>query len=310
MENPDNDTDPRHVDSSPSPQKKRTVPPTNDFEEVLRKLPAPADKEKPVWPFRYFGDYSTMQDLVDSSSEMPKSSSRVGKMYQAVLPDFIGKDAAKTTLDRDTAAAQTLSVQDNCYAAGSVARADEAVKTQANDIVAALPQDTIASSSADKLSVASVLVNMENSKNSSQNSSMEIPEAPVKVKRKRGRPPKDPNKGVIKPQPRIPDRDQRERIFYPSDPIVQNDKRIGDYLSECISVFPLEECCTRTIDVQDRALEELYRAEFNFEKALGVMEGLTWASLNIQTWTPDEVLAFEDGVKKYGHDLELIRREV
>lgn len=57
------------------------------LEETLEQLTPPAN---PIWPFRYFGEYSRVQDLLYSTNEQgnPKASSRIGKAYQAFVPEF------------------------------------------------------------------------------------------------------------------------------------------------------------------------------------------------------------------------------
>jgi hypothetical protein len=73
--------------------------------------------QKPIFPFRYFGDFSSMQDLLEATEDkgMPKSSSRVGKAYQAELPEFIDsvmeeKRLAEETMELEDGEASQLPV--------------------------------------------------------------------------------------------------------------------------------------------------------------------------------------------------------
>ncbi|KAJ3040011.1 putative PHD type zinc finger protein with BAH domain-containing protein [Rhizophlyctis rosea] len=56
----------------------------------MTSIAQPAETEKPLWPFRYFGEYATLADLADPNPDRghPKACSRIGKQYQADIPEL------------------------------------------------------------------------------------------------------------------------------------------------------------------------------------------------------------------------------
>jgi hypothetical protein len=64
-------------------------------------------------------------------------------------------------------------------------------------------------------------------------------------------------------------------------------------------------------DLLDRALLELQQYGFDDEKALESVGRLTKDDFDhLEAWTPEDIAAFEDGIKTYGHELHSVATKV
>jgi len=60
-------------------------------------------------------------------------------------------------------------------------------------------------------------------------------------------------------------------------------------------------------DLRDRALVELQQNDFDAVTALDNMQRLTKDDFDyLEEWTPDDIEAFEDGIRAYGHELHSV----
>jgi hypothetical protein len=227
------------------------------IEDIIGQI-AP-NETKPIFPFRYFGDFSSMQDLLKSALEdkgMPKSSSRVGKDYQAELPEFTDSVMEENRLLEEK-------------------RVLEAMETVGG--VVELPVEVKGRGRAWRKGTGNRICLFFND--------LDIPGGCLPLQRG--------NELVFKPPP---------------GPI--DDEQINEYFSKSVAVFPQNVNVTRSVDIKDRALAELQAANYEYDAAFAVMQGLKWADLGINTWTAAEVSAFESGISFYGYDLFFIRKTV
>ncbi|KAJ3089150.1 putative PHD type zinc finger protein with BAH domain-containing protein [Quaeritorhiza haematococci] len=84
--NPDEGND--ATNTPPQDAKKRLLASWNPDESSKEATPPPS-LPKPAWPFRYFGNnvkFSSLRDLAEDKG-YPKAASRIGKAYQAEVPD-------------------------------------------------------------------------------------------------------------------------------------------------------------------------------------------------------------------------------
>lgn len=64
-------------------------------------------------------------------------------------------------------------------------------------------------------------------------------------------------------------------------------------------------------DLLDRAVLELQQCEFDAKKALQNVSQLTKEDFDyIEEWTPEDIVAFEDGIRTYGHELHSVAGKV
>ncbi|KAJ3280038.1 putative PHD type zinc finger protein with BAH domain-containing protein, partial [Borealophlyctis nickersoniae] len=82
---------------------------------------------------------------------------------------------------------------------------------------------------------------------------------------------------------------------------------LDEYLDEIKNDLPLN---LKSVDVIDRALQELHKAKYDRGAAVTAMLKLTPADLGVVEWTDDETKAFEGAVAKYGHELHWVHKEV
>ena len=83
------DTNEEKIDRNPSIDSVESI--TDSISTVFTSPAPPPHIQKPVFPFRYYGEYSTVDDLLDNPDDTghPKASSRLGRNYQAEVPDWI-----------------------------------------------------------------------------------------------------------------------------------------------------------------------------------------------------------------------------
>ncbi|KAJ2851892.1 putative PHD type zinc finger protein with BAH domain-containing protein [Coemansia brasiliensis] len=81
--------------------------------------PIPRPKNRGLWPFRYFGINTDIEDVLhDDERIYPRAVSRIGPKYQAIVPDMVSPSGAE--LDRQLVAARAKSKQAASKGKGSI----------------------------------------------------------------------------------------------------------------------------------------------------------------------------------------------
>jgi len=63
-------------------------------------------------------------------------------------------------------------------------------------------------------------------------------------------------------------------------------------------------------DLIDKALNTLQRSGFDADKAIAEMGKVNQKTFDLQDWSQDEIEAFEEGIRLYGHELFAIKKRV
>jgi hypothetical protein len=86
---------------------------------------------------------------------------------------------------------------------------------------------------------------------------------------------------------------------------------IVDRYMEQVAALPNLPLPSYSADFLDRALLELQQNDFDTEKALENVSHLTREDFDhLEEWTPEDIAAFEDGIRAYGHELHSVASKV
>jgi len=67
---------------------------------------------------------------------------------------------------------------------------------------------------------------------------------------------------------------------------------------------------SHSADVIERALLTLEQSGYDADKALQDLALLKEKDFDVKDWTPEEIEAFEEGIRLYGHELFAIKKKV
>lgn len=67
---------------------------------------------------------------------------------------------------------------------------------------------------------------------------------------------------------------------------------------------------SHSADLIDKALNALQRSGFDADKALEELAKVNQQTFDLKDWSQDEIEAFEEGIRVYGHELFAIKKKV
>ncbi|CAO3566578.1 unnamed protein product [Mortierella alpina] len=240
---------------------------------------APQDqKMSHMWPFRYFGTHADIQDIFDPDDRVyPRASSRVGTKYQAVVIkwDGPGQVLATSTIFDDP---HSSSLKGRSRRGGRGGRPSNRLKVPEEAESRSRAHSAALETSADGL---------------------DTPVTPSSPARSGGA---------------ADDAVHVERGG--SDTVTLNylkpshisEEYVAGYMERVKELaLPLP---SHSADVIDRALLTLEQSGYDADKALQDLALLKEKDLDVKDWTPEEVEAFEEGIRLYGHELFAIKKKV
>ncbi|ORY26560.1 BAH-domain-containing protein, partial [Neocallimastix californiae] len=91
-----------------------------------------------------------------------------------------------------------------------------------------------------------------------------------------------------------------------SKPDEWEDEKVNEYIKK------VRDCHSeiKNMDLFDRALLELHKSNYDIDKSFSIMEKITLKDLDLPTWSKTEIKQFENGIIKYGHELQYVKQEV
>ena len=248
--------------------------------------PRPATAEQiaqaKLWPYRYLGIHCRVEDALDYDDRIyPRASSRLGPKHQANVVVWHGRPVE---LVKPAEAKRR-------YMKGGGYKKDG---KNSREAVAAIEEE----------------------KTSKEKRPRWVMDEPYGYVRRGEDLPNDDSKNTAKLQFRMPevgDVSVRGVSHWKSDPLSpeQREKVIDEYMTHAkakASQLGVEEYSTNFLD---KALELLYKENFNVQRALISLSNLQKrADLNEPELNKEELKKFEDGVAKYGSELRSVSRHV
>ncbi|KXS15155.1 BAH-domain-containing protein [Gonapodya prolifera JEL478] len=310
-----------------------------------RAVTSPLSKrtKKPLWPYRYFGEYNNYkaileEQLDDDTPIYPKASSRIGKRYQADLPEYTPKPSRRVELDNNGtgqmddagagAVAMTPLLEVDGPAPMSIDNVDEAKPLEDVHLSPDVQMVDAPSINAtgSMTAVSTPLISPDRGETQDDTSTgrgtvstdakLSVqPEAAGFGRSRRGAGllrKKSKEQGKMKLDKDTGEKEgelersgEDERYFSLPEGF---DGRLSDeYLSTCITHHAQ---LRHETEVLDRGLEELHKHNYDVSSALARMLSLSAEELNVREWGPDEEKAFEAGIIKWGHDLHMVRKDM
>lgn len=283
----------------PSPKTKGKPAASEAKPQAPKVLARDKSKRKPLWPFRYVGDYARFHEVLGGLFELlwptaeryvvspmttsqlptegadddtviyPRAQSRIGRKYQADLPDVGGTTKSIPIPDEET-----------------------------STIVVPTPTAPSNTEGADNMDedTASGHVSPPNASTGEYRHKGRIP-----LWRKRlmmQEEAKDSGEADSRQHPML------ELVF--SVPEETPEAEVENFIEETNTRF----AGPNRIDYVDRSMTELHRTNYDVEAATQVTKSLKPSDIDLADWSAEDVRIFEEGVVKYGHDLFGIGKEV
>ncbi|GAB5590639.1 putative PHD type zinc finger protein with BAH domain-containing protein [Umbelopsis nana] len=99
--------------------------------------------------------------------------------------------------------------------------------------------------------------------------------------------------------------------YFDRPPNVTDEQGKLDRYMEQVAALPNLPLPSYSADFLDRALLELQQNDFDTEKALENVSHLTREDFDhLEEWTPEDIAAFENGIRAYGHELHSVASKV
>ncbi|KAI9008577.1 BAH domain-containing protein [Hyaloraphidium curvatum] len=242
---------------------------------------APIDKNRrrPLWPFRYVGDYARFREVLSDADDdtiiYPRAASRIGKKYQADLPEFGAGEPVTAPVLEEVTMPQAPLVEEGA----------EAAPGEAPDAEDDAP--------------ASGRVSPPNAAQGGEYRAR----GRIPLWRKRLIMQQEAKESPIEGSDIRQDLSEELAFSLPEDAREEDFDRFFD---ECLQNLP----GPNRVDFLDRSLLELHRTGYDLEEAAVAAKSLTPGDVDLAEWTPEEVQLFEDGVARLGHDLFGISKEL
>ncbi|KAJ3342179.1 putative PHD type zinc finger protein with BAH domain-containing protein [Gonapodya sp. JEL0774] len=282
---------------------------------------------KPLWPYRYFGEYNNykavLEELADDDTPIyPKASSRIGKRFQADIPEFSPKPKKVASVVPPT----VLGVLDSLIDSAPVFSHHRANDGEEGDIKGGMERtDILLSESATAAQLSTLNPNLtERSEGMTSNGGHAhgLMSDPMQGLEGAGAGKSRKHVSLFKKKSREVgkvkfDKDlevkmvgleramEDERYF--SLPEQMDGRLCDEYLSSSISHHSQ---LRHESEVLDRALEELHNDNYDVSSALARILSMTAEDFSIREWSLEEEKTFETGVIKWGHDLHMVRKDM
>lgn len=253
--------------------------------EVQAMVPRPATAEQTaqakLWPYRYLGIHCRVEDALDYDDRIyPRASSRLGPKHQANVVVWHG---------RPVELVKPAEIKRRYMKGGGYKKDGKTGK----ETVAAIEED----------------------KSSREKRPRWVMDEPYGYVHRGKDLPNDDPKNTARVQFRMPEVGEvsaRSVDNWKSDPLdpEQREKVIDEYMMHAktkASHFGVEEFSTNFLD---KALEVLYKENYNVQRALTTLGSLQKRALGEPELTKEELKRFEDGVAKYGSELRNVSRHV
>lgn len=248
--------------------------------------PRPATAEQlaqaKLWPYRYLGIHCRVEDALDYDDRIyPRASSRLGPKHQANVNVWHG---------RPVELVKPAEIKRRYLKGGGIKKDGKMSK----EAVAAFEEE----------------------KTSKEKRPRWVMDEPYGYVRRGEDLANDNPKNTAKVRFRMPevgDVSTRGISDWESDPLdpEQREKVIDEYMTHAkskASLIGIEEFSTNFLD---KALEVLYKENFNVQRALTSLSSIQKrADLNEPELTKEELKRFEDGVARYGSELRSVSRHV
>jgi hypothetical protein len=236
-----------------------------------------------LWPWRYLGVHSRVEDALDYDDRIyPRASSRLGPRHQANVNiwhgrpvEFVKPAEGKKKYQKSAGSKKDGKASKESLAA---AEAEREIRQKRPKWVLDEPYGYISRGQ----------------------------DEPVEIK---GR--KDPEHTAQltfkMPDPSLFSERGLDEPVKPAD----SEKLVNDYMIEVKKLARLYDVEAVSVDFLTKAVEKLQVHNYDIEKALTAMRSLSKRNdLKLPDLKPDEVKRFEDGVAKYGSELHLVARHV
>jgi len=112
-------------------------------------------------------------------------------------------------------------------------------------------------------------------------------------------------RGKFKEETPIGLRGSKYELVY-SKPDDWKDEKVNEYIKNIKECHPE----IQNMDLFDRALLELHKNNYDIDNSFSIMKKITLKDLDLPTWSKTEIKQFENGIIKYGHELQYVKQEV
>ncbi|KNC99032.1 DNA-binding E3 ubiquitin-protein ligase SNT2 [Spizellomyces punctatus DAOM BR117] len=283
------------------------------MEEVELPFNRTKDAAKPMWPYRYFGEYAKYREILAEEGPdrgHPKAASRIGKQFQADLPDLEAKpDSTNLSASRIGGEYQADIPDLETPPFPETGRRTSSGSRVGTDYQADIPplelphQPNVVEETADR---------RNGERRQTETPPLEAPLSSAKGNSKLAARGKGKRKlklldSDVNEELEIPSRGSSAEVVFKMPPHM-SEQQLDAYMEHIQEEMP---STLKSSDyLIDRALAELHKADYDIEAALKVMLELKARDLGVVDWAENEIKAFEGGIAKYGHELHLVHREV
>ncbi|KAJ3017800.1 putative PHD type zinc finger protein with BAH domain-containing protein [Thoreauomyces humboldtii] len=317
--------------------------------EVVPPIAVRKQGDAPTWPYRYFGEYAKYRETLSEEGPdlgHPRAASRIGKQFQADLPECVPyrKESRKDAMQIDPPSNNVSgSLQSSRPSIGtdhqvlipdvetSTPRleAPRKVSPRIGDSFQAIIPEAVPIRRG-SVSIPHGLFSLDDTPRSSVDPTDDAVAGTSSPHGSRDPPPPPQKSAQPRPQNRARGRKKgkgaepevvaipletvevqsrgtpEERTFL--KPESMTDKQLSVYIAKIQDEVPTGIKCSDYL--YNRALAELHKADYDIDRALAVMLKLKAKDLGVPTWSEAETKAFEGGIIKYGHELNLVHGEV
>ncbi|ORX63235.1 hypothetical protein BCR32DRAFT_293253 [Anaeromyces robustus] len=112
-------------------------------------------------------------------------------------------------------------------------------------------------------------------------------------------------RGKFKEETPVGLRGSKYELVY-SKPDDWEDEKVNNYVKNVKECHPE----IQNMDLFDRALLELHKNNYDIDNSFSIMKKITLKDLDLPTWSKTEIKQFENGIIKYGHELQYVKQEV
>ncbi|KAG2175457.1 hypothetical protein INT43_001104 [Umbelopsis isabellina] len=225
-----------------------------------------------MWPFRYFGIHTNVKDILDADDRIyPRARSRLGPKYQAIVADWDPETESEIV---DSSQARNPSDE----AALSRTLSKQGFRGRRKRARVGDRKDASSSPAPPGSELKSELFDRQD----------EFDQLDAAITRGG-------------PDTVIPMFDR---------PATFTDEQVDRYMKK-VCALPDLPLPSHSADFLDRALIELQQYDFDEEKALESVRCLIKDDFDYQEeWTHEDIAAFEEGIKAYGHELHSVATKV